>query len=311
MQTRHIAAPPIPQAFIWRRLHSLTGIWLTGYIIFHLLTNSQAALWLGDDGRGFIKAVNAIHEIPYLEVVEILILAIPIIIHMIWGIQYALQSRENSFGGGEKSVKLTYSRNKAYTWQRITAWLLIFAIIAHIIHMRILERPLAASVGREHSYMVRIDQDAGLQTLAPRLDIKLYSQAGIDQLETKENKSLSNDPVAIQQAKQEEKWLATIKAHRLKEGQVIAVSNNFGTAELLMLRETFKSPLMLVLYTLFVMAAVFHGFNGLWTFLITWGVTLTERSQRYMLKVSTFLMCLVGLLGLSAIWLTYWVNLKQ
>ena len=70
-------------------------------------------------------------------------------------------------------------------------------------------------------------------------------------------------------------------------------------------------PIMIVLYTLFVFVACYHAFNGLWTFLIKWGITLNQRSQRWMLKISTALMILIGLLGLSAIWLTFWINLKQ
>lgn len=65
------AAAAIPKAFIWRRLHSLMGLWLVLFLIEHLLTNSQAALWLGDNGRGFVNMVNAIHNLPYLEVIEL------------------------------------------------------------------------------------------------------------------------------------------------------------------------------------------------------------------------------------------------
>ena len=48
------ATAVIPRAFIWRRLHSLMGLWLVLFLGEHLLTNSQAALWLGDNGKGFV-----------------------------------------------------------------------------------------------------------------------------------------------------------------------------------------------------------------------------------------------------------------
>ena len=80
---------------------------------------------------------------------------------------------------------------------------------------------------------------------------------------------------------------------------------SFGIAELLMVRDTFKSPLMILLYTGLVLAACFHGFNGLWTFMISWGITLTARSQRLMRTLATGLMVLVTFLGLAAIWGTY------
>lgn len=258
----------IPQAFVWRRLHSLFGLWLVIFLIEHLFVNSQAALFIGDDGKSFISSANALESWPYLQVFEILLLGLPIFVHMIWGIKYLLTAKFNSYGNNGKSPYLPeYSRNHAYTWQRITSWILVIGIIAHVIHMRFVERPLFS----EQGYSISVNLDEGLRSLANRLNVKLHIQ----------------------------------------RGQTIAVAPDFGTAELLMVRETFKKPIMLVLYTLFVFAACYHAFNGLWSFLIKWGITLSQKSQRWMIKISTGLMILIGFLGLAAIWLTYWVNLKQ
>ena len=71
MTTPTSTALAIPKAFLWRRLHSIAGLWLVIFIISHLFTNSQAALLIGDDGQGFINAVNAIHNLPYLPLIEI------------------------------------------------------------------------------------------------------------------------------------------------------------------------------------------------------------------------------------------------
>lgn len=270
----------IPRAFFWRRLHSLTGAWLAIFIIFHLFTNAQAALLIGDDGSGFIRAVSAIHEIPFLPVVECLFLVFPIVIHMVWGIKYLRSARFDSFGNtGHTPYLPEYPKNHAYTWQRITSWLLVFGILAHIIHMRFIEYPESTANEQGHSYMVRVTQDEGLESIATRLGVKLYTakQIGIP----------------------------------LKEDEVMAVSDNFGTAELMMVRNTFKSPVMIALYTLLVVTTCFHAFNGLWTFMIKWGITLTQRSQYLMRMLSIVLMVVVGALGLSAVWLTYWINLKS
>ncbi|MFD0960340.1 succinate dehydrogenase cytochrome b558 subunit [Paenibacillus chungangensis] len=40
------------------------------------------------------------------------------------------------------------------------------------------------------------------------------------------------------------------------------------------------SPVMFVLYVIGVLAAVFHFSNGLWAFLISWGITIGPRAQR-------------------------------
>jgi succinate dehydrogenase / fumarate reductase, cytochrome b subunit len=90
----------------------------------------------------------------------------------------------------------------------------------------------------------------------------------------------------------------------------VAICPDFGTASLLMLRQTFQNVWYLIGYTLFVLAAVFHAFNGLWTFLIKWGLLVTSRMFRAMAHLVTGLTVLFGLLGLSAVWLTYWVNLR-
>ena len=78
-----------------------------------------------------------------------------------------------------------------------------------------------------------------------------------------------------------------------------------------MVRETFKMPLMIAIYTILVLSACFHGYNGLWTFMISWGINLTKRSQRHMLRFCIFVMLLVAFFGLAAIFGTYWINLKQ
>lgn len=331
----------VSKAFFWRRMHSLTGIWLTVYIIQHLLINSRAALLIGDDGKGFISDVNKIHELPFLPLLEFGILGVPILIHMIWGLQYLFTAKYNSFGDSGKEPYLPeYSRNHAYTWQRITSWILVVAIIAHVVHMRVLQYPSSAKLGGQEYFMMRVGLDEGLYTLAPRLNVDLYndhyqpillhdtrllnpdeksvlkafylSLAGIFYATNDEASEPTKirELLAKQDAEQHEEWIQAMERWPLKKGEAIAVAKDFGTAELLMLRETFKLPVMLVLYTIFVLAACFHAFNGMWTFLITWGITVTERSRVLFLKICYGLMILVAGLGLAAVWLTYWVNLK-
>ncbi len=311
-------AKTIPQAFVWRRLHSLFGLWLVIFLIEHLFVNSQAALFIGNDGKGFILAANALEDLPFLQLFEVLLLGVPILVHTVWGIKYLFTAKYNSFGDDGKSPYLPeYSRNHAYTWQRMTSWVLVIGILAHVIHMRFVERPISTEQGSQTYYLVRVNLDAGLYTLANRLNVQLYDENKIKQAEQslpKNPPQTSDTPAALIQQQafhQRKEGIEALKKRSIKAGQAIAVANDFGTAELLMLRNTFKMPIMLVLYTLFVLAACYHAFNGLWTFLIKWGITLSQKSQRWMLRVSISLMILIGFLGLSATWLTYWVNLKQ
>lgn len=304
----------IPQEFIWRRLHSLTGLFFALFLMEHLLVNSQAALFLGDDGQGFVLAVNSIHNLPYLPLLEIFLLGVPILIHMAWGIKYLRTSQQNIFtDNGAVPYLPQYPRNRAYTWQRITSWILLVGVIVHVIQMRLIEVPVEVKVGSQEYFLVRVQDDVGLPTLAVRLNAQLFDRSAIEAEKQKSMPADSGAELSVQEQslRQHQEWLEALQHHPLKEGQVLVQAPDFGTAELLMVRETFKMPMMIALYTIFVLAACYHGFNGLWSFMIKWGITLTTRSQELMLKVSTFLMVLVSLLGLAAIWGTYWLNLKQ
>jgi succinate dehydrogenase / fumarate reductase cytochrome b subunit len=321
---------PIPRAFIWKRVHSLMGFAIVVYLMEHLTTNAQAALWIGQDGAQFIKMVNFIHSLPFLKVLEILLIAIPIGFHAIIGIKYALNGRNNNKRTDGKSPSLKqYERNKAYNWQRISSWILLIGIILHVIQMRFIDYPKAVEQGSEHLYLTKISMDSGLYTLAPRLGVKLYDQNQIQCFsqsvlevsapsQTYANSAENvdfNETLARNKSSQQSSYYKGVMAKALTSFQigpkeVVAISPNSGTAFLLNVRNTFKSFWMIGFYSLFVLAAAFHGFNGLWTFLISWGAILSYRSQKKMLNLCYGLMLLMAFFGLSAVWGTYWVNLR-
>jgi succinate dehydrogenase / fumarate reductase cytochrome b subunit len=311
----------IPRAFVWRRVHSLLGLWLVLFLIEHLLVNSQAALFVGDNGIGFVHAVNSIKDLPYLPVIEIVFLAIPFLMHGLWGVKYLLTGESNSLPSDGSSIALPqFARNHAYTWQRVTSWILLFAITGHVIHMRFIQYPDSAHRGTDYFYISRLHLDNGLYTLSKRLGFEVYDQQQVHQMENQllkeiallpDNGEDSEHRIAAQQKHESEAWLAALQRQQLQPNQVLAISTSFGIAELLMVRDAFKDPVVGLLYTGLVLASCFHAFNGLWTFLITWGVSLTAASQRMTRRLSTGLMLLIGFLGLTAIWGTYWFNLKQ
>ncbi len=322
-----VLTPTISTDFIWRRVHSLMGLWLVLYLIVHLITNSQAALWIGDDGSGFIKLVNTLETLPYLQVIETVLIGIPLAIHGIWGVKRALSARLNSSGGDGSSPSLKYSRNRAFTWQRLSSWILLVGIIGHVIQMRFVDAPKKASSPRGEQYFVRLNFDEGLCTLASRLHVALFTK---EQLREAALRLKAMEPIQlkaprvgalynqdeetarnlIQQAQQEREWMEGLTSFRLKKNQVVASASMPGTAFLLMVRDTFKNPLWAVLYTIFLLAATFHACNGFWTFLITWGAILSYRAQKAMLPVSAIAMIVLSALGLAAIWCSYWINLR-
>ena len=257
----------LPRAFIFRRLHSLLGIWLVIYLCEHLLVNSQASMFFQDDGYTFVRMVNKIHAIPYLKVVEILFLGLPFLLHGVWGVHYAMTSKANSLRRGGKAPALPqYKRNRSFTWQRITSWILLVGILLHVIQMRFLDYPEVRIKGDEKSYVVQVENDKKLAAVAKEFDAKIISTGKKVEIE----------------------------------------APNAGTAFFLIVRNTFKSRMMVLLYSIFVVSAAYHAFNGLWTAFITWGITCTRRSQKRMRVVTTFLMWVVMVLGLMACWGPYW-----
>lgn len=259
------------KSFLWRRIHSLMGLWLILYLIEHLIVNSQAALWLKEDGIGFVRLVNLLESLPYLHIVEVLLIGLPLAVHMYWGVKRALQPKSNCFSSDATQPQLGYGRNRAFTWQRISSWVLLIGIFAHVIQMRFVQFPEKVGNGFQAEYVTTLTKDAEIEKIAKRIGVKV--------------KALSKDRYEVR-------------------------SDEMGKTMLLMVRDTFKSPLMALLYTVFVLAAAFHAFNGLWTALITWGVMLSVRSQKAMLPICWFGTLLLAVLGLASIWGSYWLSIR-
>ncbi|HSX10670.1 MAG TPA: hypothetical protein VLF94_03005 [Chlamydiales bacterium] len=257
----------ISHTFIWRRVHSLMGLWLVLYLFIHLIVNSQATLWLGEDGIGFIRLVNILEALPYLQVVEITLIGIPLVVHGYWGVKRIFEAKNNAGRGNGGAPSLPYGRNRAFRWQRWTSWILLVGIVGHVVQMRFVQFPREV----EGRYVVEVGRDAGLASLAERIGVRIEGEGD---------------------------W-------------VLASAPSPGKAMLLMVRETFKSFPMCVFYTIFVLAAAFHAFNGFWTSLITWGALLSYRSQRAVIPLCWVGVGVLAFLGLAAIWGSYWLNLRS
>jgi len=311
---------------IRRRLQSIAGFFFLLFLCEHLFTNSQATLFLGDDGKGFIDAVNWIHSLPYLQVIELTFIGLPLLVHVWFGVERVMMAKYNSSSlpGDGSHTALPYWKNIAFTWQRITSILLIVAIGLHIYYMRFLKEPQEASLGIFSEYFVKASVDPGLYTLAPRLDLALFDKEMISQADEElrrqqpfimqppeqYNKEFAEKVRADEKVLLQKDIVATMKSLQPASDEVVVMAHTFGTASLMMLRDTYKSILLCTLYSLFVIMAAFHGCNGLWTFAITWGVALSAGSQRFIRLVSNMLMALLIFFGLACIWGVYWINLR-
>jgi succinate dehydrogenase / fumarate reductase cytochrome b subunit len=327
-------APAVPKPFVMRRLHSITGLMLTIFLIEHLLTNSQAALWIGEDGAGFIRMVNAIHDLPFLQAIEWMLIGFPFLIHGYLGIKVALQARLKSFStDGSRPSLPQYARNQAYTWQRLTSWVLLVGVLLHVAHFRFLRQPVTLQNGASSNYLVKLSRDPGLFTVADRLQVALFNPDQIEQeraLLRQEEQSFNvlslteQSPQSSQAGPRRsivarvegqhlqafQRYVEALSDFQLAPDQVVGVAQNFGTALLMAVRDSLKIWWVCLLYTLLVLAGSFHAFNGLWIFCIHWGAVLSAKSQRVLAHLCMGLVGLFAFLGLAAVWGTYWINLR-
>jgi succinate dehydrogenase / fumarate reductase cytochrome b subunit len=116
----------LSRTFILRKLHQLTGIMPLGFFLLeHFYTNSKALSGAAD----FNTAVKDLQSIPYILLVEIGGIFIPLIYHAVYGMVITVEARPNN-------LHYPYSRNWFYTIQRVTGIILFFFITFHVLNFR-------------------------------------------------------------------------------------------------------------------------------------------------------------------------------
>ncbi len=114
------------KTFLLRKLHQITGIVpLGGFFFLHMFTNSKAV----NGEAAFEKAVQDIHDLPYLLFLEIFGIFIPLLFHSIYGVIISAEARPNVF-------TYKYGRNWFYFMQRATGIFLFFFILFHVLNFR-------------------------------------------------------------------------------------------------------------------------------------------------------------------------------
>ncbi|MGC4376182.1 succinate dehydrogenase cytochrome b558 subunit [Fictibacillus sp. Mic-4] len=183
--------------FFNRRLHSLLGVIPVGlFLLVHLTVNHFATRGAGS----FNKAVNFMENLPFLIVLEFLLIYLPLLFHAIYGL-YIVFTAKNNVG------RLSYFRNWMFLLQRVTGVITLIFLAWHVWETRI----------------------------------------------------------------------------RYALGQT---ELNYD-----MMHDILSSPVMVVIYLIGVLSTVFHFANGLWSFMVSWGLTVSPRSQR----VSTYFTMIVFL----------------
>ena len=187
----------LSRTFILRKLHQLSGIVPLGlFLLEHFYTNSKA-LAMNTGAADFNNAVKDLQAIPYILLIEICGIFIPLIYHAVYGLVITMEARPNN-------LNYPYPRNWFYLIQRITGVILFFFITFHVLNFRFGLIP-------------------GLNTMS--------------------------------------------------------VATNPDKAFEIVSREFHMIPIFLV-YLVGITATVWHFANGIWLFLVDWGITVGERAQR-------------------------------
>jgi succinate dehydrogenase / fumarate reductase cytochrome b subunit len=197
------------RSFFNRRLHSLLGVIPVGFfLVEHLFSNYAAT----KGAQAFVEQVEWLWGIPFITVLEIFFIFLPLLYHGVYGLYIALQAKNNV-------GNFNTFRNWMFTLQRITGVATLIYVVWHVWETRV--------------------------------QVALY------------------DMTAPQLAN--------------------------------LTHEILQNPVNLALYIIGLVAAVFHFSNGMWTFLITWGVTVGPRAQRVSSYVWAVVFVLVSYLGISAL----------
>ncbi|SEN00018.1 succinate dehydrogenase cytochrome b558 subunit [Lihuaxuella thermophila] len=197
------------RSFFNRRLHSLLGVIPVGFFLLeHLYTNWHAT----KGAKAFIEQVESIWSLPFLLLLEIFFIFLPLLYHGVYGLYVALQAKNNVGNFG------TF-RNYMFMLQRVTGVITLVFVAWHVWETRI--------------------------------QLAIYDFTAAE---------LANH------------------THQLMQ-----------------------NPVTLTLYIIGVVAAVFHFSNGMWSFLVSWGITVGPRAQYISTWVWGVVFVLVSYLGISSL----------
>jgi succinate dehydrogenase / fumarate reductase cytochrome b subunit len=94
-------------------------------LLEHFYTNSKALY----GAKPFNSAVEDLQAIPYILLIEIFGIFIPLIYHAVYGLVITVEARPNN-------LAYPYPRNWFYTIQRLTGMILFFFIAFHVLNFR-------------------------------------------------------------------------------------------------------------------------------------------------------------------------------
>lgn len=109
--------------FLLRRLHSLVGLLpIGGFLVFHLWENSQSRLGAEHYNRDVVGALQGMN---YLVLIELVLIALPLLFHAGYGIVITRQARP-------ELRRYPYVRNWLYWLQRLSGLGILAFLLLHV-----------------------------------------------------------------------------------------------------------------------------------------------------------------------------------
>lgn len=138
--------------FMIRRVHSLLGLVPVGiFMIVHLILNSTVLM--GDQFGAYPYIVKIMKGGSYyINIMEIVIIALPLLFHAIYGLYIVYIARNNA-------LQYTYYKNWAFYAQRITALIALVFLSWHVWVLRIAS-PKSADMAEQISFVIKDMHDA-------------------------------------------------------------------------------------------------------------------------------------------------------
>ncbi len=195
------------RGYVNRRIHSLLGVVPIGiFLLVHLTVNYFAIR----GPESFNSASEFMESLPYLFIMEVFVIYLPLLFHAIYGVYIAFTAKSNLSNFG-------YFRNWMFMIQRVTGIITLIFIAWHVWETR------------------------------------------------------------------------------------IAIT--FGWAELnyQLMEDILTEPFFFWFYIVGVISTTFHFANGLWSFFVSWGITVSPRSQLIMTYASIIVFVAISYVGVRTL----------
>lgn len=89
----------------------------------------------------------------------------------------------------------------------------------------------------------------------------------------------------------------------LYETRLQVALGNIAHEELgMVIHEIVMNPVTFILYVIGIVSASYHFANGLWAFLVSWGITVGPRAQKVSAKLSIGLFVVMSVMFVMALW---------